>query len=68
MRKKQVEFNPYIKFYTLSKLFRFLTLKYQFLIHKRLLSRTADGAAVSYVTGTVSQTNEFQIILYVRST
>ena len=65
MRKKQVEFNPYI--YTLSKLFLFLAMKYQFLIHNRVVCRTAAGAAVSYVKGTVSQKNEFQIISYVHN-
>ena len=64
-KEKQVEFNPYI--YTLSKLFRFLTMKYQFLIHNRVVFRTAAGAAVSYVKGTVSQKNEFQIVSYVYS-
>ena len=59
MRKKQVESNPYI--YTLSKLFRFLAMKYQFLIHNRMVFRTAAGAAVSYAKGTVSQKNKFQI-------
>ena len=63
MRKKQVEFNPNI--YTLSKLFRFSAMKYQFLIHNRVVFRTAAGAAVSYDEGTVSQKNEFQIISYV---
>ena len=39
----------------------FLAMKYQFLIHNRLVFRTA---AVSYVKGTVSQKNEFQIIMF----
>ena len=39
-------------------------MKYQFLIHNRAEFRTS---AVSYVTGTVSQKNEFQIISYVNS-
>ena len=56
MRKKQVESNPYI--YTLSKLFRFLAMKYQFLIHNRVVFRTAAGVAVSYAKGMVSQKNE----------
>ena len=50
--------------YTLSKLFRFLAMKYQFLIQNRVVFRTV---AVSYVKGTVSQKNEFQIISYVHS-
>ena len=62
---EQVEFNPYT--YTLSKLFRFFTIKYQFLIHNRVVFRTAAGAAVSYVKGTVSQKNEFQITSYVHN-
>ena len=65
MRKKQVESNPYI--YTLSKLFRFLAMKYKFLIHNRVVFRTAAGATVSYAKGTVSQKNEFQINSYVHS-
>ena len=66
MRKKQVEFNPYIN--TLSKLFRFFfTMKYQFLIHNKVVFRTAAGAAVSYVKGTVSRKNEFQMVSYVYS-
>ena len=65
MGKKQVESNLYI--YTLSKLFRFLAMKYQFLKHNRVVFRTAAGAAVSYAKGTVSQKNEFQINSYVHS-
>ena len=42
-------------------------MKYQFLIHNRVVFRTATGAAVLYVKGTVSQKNEFQIISYVHS-
>ena len=38
-------------------------MKYQFLIHNRVVFRTAAGAAVSYAKGTVSQKNEFQLIL-----
>ena len=59
MRKEQVEFNPYI--YTLSKLFRFFGYEIVVLIHIRVVIRTAARAAVSYVKGTVSQKNEFQI-------
>ena len=62
MRKKQVESNPYI--YTLSKLFRYLATKNQFSIHNRVIFITATGAAASYVKGTASQKNEFQIISY----
>ena len=65
MRNKQVESNPYI--YTLSKLIRFLAMKYQFLIHNSVVFRAAAGAAVSYAKGTVSQKNEFQINSYVHS-
>ena len=39
-------------------------MKYQFLIHNRVVFRKAAGAAVSYVKGTVSQKNAFQIISY----
>ena len=42
-------------------------MKYKFLIHNRVVFRTAAGAAVLYVKGTVSQKNEFQIISYVHS-
>ena len=45
----------------------FLAMKYQFLIHKRVVFRKAAGTAISYVKGTVSQKNEFQIISYVHS-
>ena len=42
-------------------------MKYQFLIHNRMVSITAAGAAVSFVKGAVSHKNEFQIISYVHS-
>ena len=42
-------------------------MKYKFLIHIRAVFRTAAGASVSYVTGTVLQNNKFQIISYVHS-
>ena len=45
----------------------FLAMKYQFLIHNRVVFRTAAVTAVWYVKGTVSQKNEFQIISYVHS-
>ena len=48
----------------LIKIVPFLAMKYQFLIHNRVIFRTA---AVSYVKGTVSQKNEFQIIPYVHN-
>ena len=61
MRKKQVDFNPLY----FIKIVPLLTMKYQFLIHNRVVFRTAAGAAVSYGKGTVSQKNEFQIVSYV---
>ena len=45
IRTKQVVCNPYIN--------PFLAMKYQFLIHNRVVFRTAAAAAVSYVKGTV---------------
>ena len=38
-------------------------MKYLFLIHNRVVFRTAVGAACSYVTGTVSRKNGCQIFL-----
>ena len=58
MRNKQVEFNPYI--YTLSKLSCFGYEISFFLIHNKVVIRTATGTAGSYVTGTVSWKNGCQ--------
>ena len=43
-------------------MFPFFGYEISFVMHNRMVFGTAAGATVSYVKGTVSQKNEFQII------